>query len=248
MHAVDLGSQVLFTSLTEAEWDLLEDIEAICSPLAMEIQSERVTSSYFLLWRQRFHKHVQKESYERLDRNKHRSLGQTYKTQDREETSRSNFSSDSSLCISRLTAQLELRFSQKQRNPNNVVRDDIDLYIAMCCDPRVKGYGKYPKLFNLSEDECSIDAFKTLHRKYFVEMPKVSNASMLQSSSLKSNNISSNTSEERSSDAFDEMDLAMVQPRPGISTTHSSADAIVNRWFEHEVDFSTLATENVTKT
>ena len=120
-----------------------------------------------------------------------------------------------------------------------MVRDDIDLYIAMCCGPRVKGYGKYPKLFNLSEDECSIDAFK---------MQIVSNASMLQSSSLKSKNISSNTSEERSSDAFDEMDLAMVQPRPGISTDHFSADAIVNRWFEHEVDFSTLTTENVTKT
>ena len=140
-------------------------------------------------------------------------------TQDREETSRRNFSSDSSQCISRLTDQLKLRFSQKQRNPNNVVRDDIDLYIAMCCDPRVKGYGKYPKLFELNEDECSIDAFKTLHRKYFVEMQKVSNASMLQSSSLKPNNISSNTSKERSSDGFD--DLTMVQPRPGISISHS---------------------------
>jgi len=118
----------------------------------------------------------------------------------------------------------------------------------MCCDPRVKGYGKYPNFFNLREDECSIDAFKILHRKCFVEMQKVSNASMLQSSSLKSNNISSNTSEERSSDALDEMDLAMVQPRPGISTAHASADAMVNRWFEYEVDFSTLITENVTKT
>ena len=97
------------------------------------------------------------------------------------------------------------------------------IYIAMCCDPRVKGYGKYPKLFNLSEDECSIDAFK-IHRKYFVEMQKVSNASMLQSSSLKPNNILSNTSEERSSDGFDEMDLTMVQPRPGISISHSSTD------------------------
>ena len=65
MHAVDLRSQVLFTSITEGEWNLLEEIEAICSPLAkfaMEIQSEGVTSSYFLLWRQKFHKHVQKES------------------------------------------------------------------------------------------------------------------------------------------------------------------------------------------
>ena len=34
MHAVDLRSQVLFISLTEAEWDLLEDIEAVCSPPA----------------------------------------------------------------------------------------------------------------------------------------------------------------------------------------------------------------------
>jgi len=106
------------------EWGLLEHIEALYSPLAefsMEIQSEGVTSSYFLLWRQKFQKHVEKESYERLDRTKLRSVDQTYKTQDRQVTNRRNFSSCSSLCISRLSAQLKLRFCQKQRNANNVV-------------------------------------------------------------------------------------------------------------------------------
>jgi len=34
MHVLDLRSQVLFTSLTEVEWDLLEEIETICNPLA----------------------------------------------------------------------------------------------------------------------------------------------------------------------------------------------------------------------
>jgi len=44
------------------------------------------------------------------------------------------------------------------------------------------------------------------------------------------------------------MDMAMFQSRTGTNSAHASLDAIVNRWFDHEVDFSKLTTDNVTTT
>ena len=51
---------------------------------------------------------------------------------------RESFSADAELYFSRTRAQIDIRFDKKQRNTNNVVRDDQDMILAMFVDPRVK--------------------------------------------------------------------------------------------------------------
>ena len=97
-----------------------------------------VTSSYFLIMKRDFYNHLQRQSFNTIDREQIRQPHETFKTIARTARDRSDFCADARPCFERLKGQLDLRFDSKQRNRHNIVRDDQDMVLAMMCDPRVK--------------------------------------------------------------------------------------------------------------
>eukprot|EP00957_Ditylum_brightwellii_P205031 15341889-Ditylum_brightwellii.AAC.1 len=130
----------IFMCISEDEWILLIEMEAILQPIAVFARStsqtaSEVTASYFLIWKKDWFKHLEKTSFQVLTRS-FRHIGETYKTQARESKERDSFSADSRPCFDRCKAQLKIRFENPQHGPNNVVRDDEDMFLATCVDPR----------------------------------------------------------------------------------------------------------------
>ena len=115
-----------------SKWELLEILETVLEPLAMfsraSSQTEQiVTSSYFLIMKRDFYNHLQRQSFNSIDREQIRQPHKTYNTIARTERDRGDFCADARLCFEWLKGQLDLQFDSKQRNRHIIVRGDQDM-------------------------------------------------------------------------------------------------------------------------
>ena len=122
----------------------------------------------------------------------------------------------------------------------------MDLFIAMCLDPRVKNYAKHPQRLNISIT-CTIDVFKEEHhRKFYTQMGIANSGGSVESSSSASEGDAAGSEE---SDC-DELDIAMLQSSSTDSDMQQvaqDADSVVDKWLNLEVRFNKITKEVVTK-
>ena len=85
-----------------------------------------------------FCRHLEKTDFIVIDRCNIPDPRQIHKTQSQRLKTRDSFSADVDLCFSRACAQLDISFDKKQRNVNNVVRDDQYVILVIFVDPSVK--------------------------------------------------------------------------------------------------------------
>jgi hypothetical protein len=94
----------VFNCITEDEWTLLIEMEAIVEPLAKftrsNVQSGSVvTASYFLYWKQQFIKHIESNETFKVLARTDRAIGETYVTQKRITKKKTLFSNSSAKCL-----------------------------------------------------------------------------------------------------------------------------------------------------
>ena len=241
--------QEVFTCITEEEWNLLIEIEAIVEPLAKftraNVQSGSVvTASYFLYWKQQFVDHVKKkESFQVLSRID-RAIHETYVTQKRVTKSKTLFSDSSSKCFKRLRHQLQIRFDRPQRSMDLTERDELDLFFAMCLDPRTKSLGR-KNVYALN-----LIALKAKHYEFYVLLSRVSGSKHKHSSEsvdCNSDDDSSDNSGDVHGEYLDIDESMVVDSRKTDMVSRAESDKIVDDWMKLRIDFDAVAREQYSK-
>ena len=241
--------QEVFTCITEEEWNLLIEMEAIVEPLAKftraNVQSGSVvTASYFLYWKQQFINHVEsKESFQVLTRID-RAIHETYVTQKRITKSKTLFSDSSSKCFKRLRHQLQIRFDRPQRSMDLTERDELDLFFAMCLDPRTKSLGK--------KDVYALNliALKAKHYEFYVLLSRLSGSKHKQepeSVDCNSDDDSSDNSGDVHGEYLDIDESMVVDSRTTDMVSRAESDKIVDDWMKLRIDFDAVAREQYSK-
>lgn len=232
------SEQEVFTCITEDEWILLIELEAIVEPLAKFTRStvqsgSLVTASYFLYWKKQFMNHVDSnESFKVLTRAE-RGIGETYMTQKRTTKTKTDFSNSSAKCFKRLKHQLLLRFQRPQRDMELNDRDEMDLYFAMCLDPRTKS------LANKQDYALNRPAFKAKHYEFYKKMIYGVRGVRQEPESVDSNSdVSDLSSGVIHDEDFDES--LVVDTKTNDVVSRAESHKIVDDWMKMKIDFDAV--------
>jgi hypothetical protein len=144
---------------------------------------------------------------------------------------------------------LDLWFKKKQRNPNNDVRYDQDMVLAMFTDPRVKNILKSTaavQSLRVSPELASITQIKDIHFKYFTKYSEKNRGSTSTGAAEGQDDDDSQFDDEFLEDDLEmivdgELEVDVDGPAQSAIDARKESDVIVDTWLGLKVNFQDVA-------